>query len=647
MEELREELNMYKTVAEMSGIIVYRYGVKDDSMKFYFSKTEMSKYGSVINGYVQMLKRQQSVRQDIEAGQFIDALLNPMAGYFQCKARLTNSSAAGRMYSIVGRTIYDSHNNPEYIVGKMTDIDDNGVAFSNNTMTDGARDPLTGIYNKSGMKNRLADLCIRLDGKEAAFVNLGITGLKKSGRHIYDSDAVIINIAQLLKREFVYDVYIGRNKEDEFYIAYYGDVPKDRFLARLDHIRECVKAMGDVDVCGGIYLGSFKKGEEYEIREKAHMAYVASKYKDGNAFVMYSADMDVTDELKNKTKLSSEFINVEFDHKLVERSLDIIYNSGSVDEAIEHIFNKISRKYGIDRIMVQELDKENKAVNITYDWISDKYPYLRGIINRERTPEYSHILQVYNHNDMIVVPDTSVYVTDEAFMNKIKSIGLKAFVQCIFNGKHNKGGCVAFECYGEKHEWTDTELKTFKLITQLLSVWLINVRSYEEMLSVEKSYKTHDALTGLLKYEVFLTEAEKYIRRETTERLAIVYTGMADFLKINSRYGYDVGDMILKGFAQVVSEYDRYVMGCRVNADNFIFLVHAFDPRGNVISASSVSRLNDRFYEKCENLCPGIDISVCAGISVITEPETIRSYVERAFMARGRARNEGLDGVVG
>ena len=647
MDELREELNLYKTIAEMSGVTIYRYDVKNDTMKFYFSRSDMSKYGSVINGYTQMLKRQQSMRQDMDATKFIMGLTNPEAGYFQCKSKLADMSQTVKLYDITGKTVYDGNNCSEYIVGSMIDRQEDNTGFFQGMMTDAARDPLTGIYNKPGMKNKLVDLCDRLNGREGIFVNLGLAGLKKDGKYIENFDSAIINFAQLLKREFPYDVYVGRNKEDEFYLAYYGSDVPDSFVSRLDRIKLLMSSAKGLDLCGGIYAGPMKKGEEYEIREKAHMAYLASKYKDGNAFVMYSPDIDVANELRSKTKASSEFSNVEFDHTLVERSLDIIYNSGSIEEAVEHIFEKIGRKYNIDRIMVQEVDSGSKTVKITYNWISDKYPYLEGIIMKEKTPEYSHISDVYQHNDIIVVPDTSKYETDEEFMRKISSVGLKAFVQCVFTGKHNRGGCVAFECYGNRHDWKDTELKTFKLITQLLSVWLINVRSYEEMLSAKESYETHDALTGFYKYDVFLSEAEKYIKHEKTERLAIVYLGMADFLKINSRYGYDVGDAVLKGFSEVVSEYDRFIMGCRMNADNFILLVHAFDPRGNYISASSISRLNDRFFEKCETMCPGIDISVCAGISVISEPDTIRNYVERAFVARGRARNEGLDGVLG
>ena len=88
-------------------------------------------------------------------------------------------------------------------------------------------------------------------------------------------------------------------------------------------------------------------------------------------------------------------------------------------------------------------------------------------------------------------------------------------------------------------------------------------------------------------------------------------------------------------------------MGCRVNADNVIILAKIFDRRGNRLSAALINRLNDVFADGCEQLCPGLDVSITAGMAIIDDvSEPLEHYIDKALSARGRAVNGGLDGVI-
>ena len=58
MDTIREELDIYRTVASMTGAILYRYEIASDRMEFIFGRADASRYGSTINNYVQMLYRQ-------------------------------------------------------------------------------------------------------------------------------------------------------------------------------------------------------------------------------------------------------------------------------------------------------------------------------------------------------------------------------------------------------------------------------------------------------------------------------------------------------------------------------------------------------------------------------------------------------------
>lgn len=653
MDKIQDELNVYKIVAGMTGSILYRYGIKTDTMELFFGRADLSKYGSFVNDYVQMIQRQRAANPEIDADNFIYALKEGKS-YFECKSRISDFMGTVKSYTIIGKTLYDDDNEPSYVVGKMSEIRETDQIALKMGKDDDCTDKLTGLYNKRGIKNKLEAKCIEKNGAEGALLDIVIDNLKASA--FVDSqmtvDNIAINIAQFIKRFFPYDVYIGRMRQNEFNIIYYGDDVKDRFLLRLNELRESIEEVlvneegKKLTVKGGLYYGPFSEGEGYEIREKAYMALLSAKHHDGNQIIMYTNDLENPKLGEERENVSKTLDDVQFDHHLVEKALEIISSSGNVEEAVGLIFRRVARKYGIDRIVVRELNSDNRTVDISYEWMSSTF--VSGVIDRSRQEDYDVLERIYANEDIIIVPDTAKWQPEDDEELRLATAGLKSFVQCVFSVSNRISGCVAFECYDNKHNWSDGEIKTLKLITQLVSSYLITVREYKEMLSEKESYETHDTLTGFYKYDAFVKEAEKYVNLDKTGKFAIVYSGIKQLMSINGRYGYDVGDAVLKGYAEIMSApKDRFIMGCRVNADNFIILVNVFDSRGNRISTTSITTLSSTFYEKYGDICPGIDISVDAGISIINDRSlSIEQYIDKALDARGRARNSGYDGLV-
>lgn len=646
MDRIREELEIYKTVASMTGAILYRYDIAADRMEFIFGRCEASKYGSTINNYVQMLYRQRSTGQGsrINVEDLIQGLKSPERGYFECEARMSNFTTKVKWYSVIGKTVYDDNNEPQYIIGKMTELEDTAVSGTDSAGDNVSYDIITGLLNKKGILNKLSEKCGELCGAEAAFAEFKIE-IAGNGRNS-DNENPEISIAQYLKRKFAYNAYLGRGDKGEFYVLYCGEISEKRIVSYFedlkDDISDIVRPAGNEAVVnGGIYVGPFNAGREHDIAEKAHMSLLKAKYYHPGSVVRYSDEIDM--EI-NESRRRLE--NVEFDHKLVESALEIMSGSGNIGEAIRLIFDRIGQKYGLDRIAVQELDSHSKTTKVTYSWITAKHPDIEGRILKERLVDYEDLKVIYGQKEITVVSDTKS-MADHKFYSKIQATGLKSFVQCIFTGSHHISGCVSFECFGNRHEWNDTEIKTFKMISQLVSSFLLNMREYEEMLNVRASFETHDPLTGLYKYKAFKQEADQYIKYDKDNKLAVVYAGIKNFLSVNARFGYEVGDDVLREYARILSDDKRFIMGCRINADNVVALFKVYDEQGNRISASAISRINYLFSSEYEHKCPGMDITIIAGIAEITDIEKpLNYYIDKALSARGRAANNGLDGLV-
>ena len=629
-----EELNLYRSVIMMTNDIVFCYDYATDTMCYHTG--QMANLGSYFSNYTQMLRRQKESRPELKVEDFIEALTNPERGYFECEVSLSDMMGRITEYVAVGKLDNRDRSESTQIIGRLAP-----KRMTAKTSSKEGREPLTGLYTRSMIKDFLAEKCADAGNRDMAFLELKVQGLQ--------SDNMKITVAQYLKRRFPYDVYIAKNKTDGFFVLYYGDDVRDYFLAKINDIKPAIEQLGAeerLEVYGGLYVGSFADAEEYEIREKAHVALISNRNHAGDKLTVYTREIENVDDIQEKLATLESQNNFQFDHRLVEKALEIVSENGDVDEAAGLIFGKIGSKYGIDRIYVQELDKTSETAKVTYNWVGDNYRFVNGVVPMDNSEDYGFLLGEYSGKDMIVVNDVYDTSVDLRFRRNAHLSGLKSFVRCIYSDSHGACGCLAFECYAGRHDWSESELKTFRLVTQLVSVCLLKLRSYEEIMNVRESYATHDSLTGMLKYTNFLDEVRKYIASNPADRLAFVSLSIRDIVAVNARYGYDVGDEILKEISKAVSEEETFLMGSRPSADNFVLMIQAYDHRGSRASGLAVNRINDRLSEKFAAVCTSMDISVTAGIAIVTEQRPVEEYIDMAADAKGRALNAGLDAVV-
>ncbi|MGN0379792.1 MAG: diguanylate cyclase domain-containing protein [Butyrivibrio sp.] len=642
MDRAREELEIYKQVAAMTGMILFRYDISADSMELFFGRMDpLSKYGSVVNDYVEMLRRQQG-SDGVDARDYIECL-GGNRGYFECRASIRNYNGAVRTYNILGKTDYDDNNNPVYVIGRM-DEDDTAANSAGSAGPD-YYDRSTGLLNKNGVKDRLNDVCRRKNGADGAFLDIIVDDLKNISKDYPQevTDGIIINVAGCIKEIFPYDVYIGRKKQDEFQVIYYGGDVHERFMARVDELRRAVREKvrigndeRNVTVTVGIYRGAFRKGDEYDIMERARVALHVARYRgNDNVEVYYPAMSKVAGEVTPAEDF--RYDNVRFDHELVENALDIMSSSGDIAEAINTVFEKIGIKYGIDRIMVHELDPVSKVATVTYEWISPRSEYIKGMIAKTAQAEYDILEKIYSEKEIIVRDDAADAEAGDDVAAKIKALGLKSYVQCVFSDRQKINGCVSFECYEQKHRWKKDELKTFRMITRLISLYLLNMRAYSELLFIKKNRETHDEVTGFYKYDVFLELADEYVKGHPDAEFAVVYAEITDFKLINAKYGYDAGDTLLRKFSDEVRKKSSHiVMGSRMNAGNFAVLVNAYDDRGSRASSATVKLICNQFINECRKAFPDVKIEILSGISYMdVKPDAVDEYVHKARASKG------------
>lgn len=113
------------------------------------------------------------------------------------------------------------------------------------------------------------------------------------------------------------------------------------------------------------------------------------------------------------------------------------------------------------------------------------------------------------------------------------------------------------------------ELSVLKILTSYLSSQFQKIELAEENQRI--LYK--DALTGYHNFEGFRMEVSKILESKQNRKYALWYSDLKNFKYVNDVFGYDVGNRILKYWADSMAESLREgETFARVSADNFISL---------------------------------------------------------------------------
>ena len=149
-------------------------------------------------------------------------------------------------------------------------------------------------------------------------------------------------------------------------------------------------------------------------------------------------------------------------------------------------------------------------------------------------------------------------------------------------------------------------------------------QTYNEILEENKkarrqlSYEaTHDPLTGILNrsaYEVFMDHVDQ-------EHIALLIIDVDEFKSINDTYGHDVGDLVLRKVAEILTQSFRSVdCVCRLGGDEFCVVMTRASSAMRQLVINKVARANDLLQHPKDGL-PKVSLSVGVAFSDRRNPQ--------------------------
>jgi diguanylate cyclase (GGDEF)-like protein len=156
-----------------------------------------------------------------------------------------------------------------------------------------------------------------------------------------------------------------------------------------------------------------------------------------------------------------------------------------------------------------------------------------------------------------------------------------------------------------------------------------------------------DELTDLANRRRFMETLETERRRAERfgEPLALVFADLDDFKRVNDRHGHQVGDDVLRAFADVLRRRVRVIdVAARLGGEEFAILLVGTDLHGAHALAESlreaVSALEIRAGRGAF-----VRITASFGVTAHSRGQSSDALLEAADLALYRAKNEGKDRV--
>lgn len=151
--------------------------------------------------------------------------------------------------------------------------------------------------------------------------------------------------------------------------------------------------------------------------------------------------------------------------------------------------------------------------------------------------------------------------------------------------------------YSIEHEHYELDEIIPLFITISISLALFSYRRWREEKALQAqllTMATHDHLTGLNNRRGILAKLEQELARcsRTGATFSIIMIDLDDFKRVNDSYGHNMGDIVLKRFAELFSETVRISDTiARWGGDEFLVLCPETDAQGAAHVANKLKKI--------------------------------------------------------
>jgi two-component system cell cycle response regulator len=171
------------------------------------------------------------------------------------------------------------------------------------------------------------------------------------------------------------------------------------------------------------------------------------------------------------------------------------------------------------------------------------------------------------------------------------------------------------------HAFGDSVRPTLEVLASHLAVSLSNARMVKKL----ETMATTDGLTGLFNKRAMLDSAAQKIAAAARfgRPLSVLMTDIDHFKKVNDTHGHDIGDVVIRGLAEILKRQKRTTdLVARFGGEEFVALCEQTDEKGAMLLAE---RIREELGKTSFRTPQGI-LQVNCSIGIATFPEAGRDW---------------------
>ncbi|GKH31624.1 diguanylate cyclase [Muricomes sp. OA1] len=378
------------------------------------------------------------------------------------------------------------------------------------------KDSLTGIYNRAETEKQIKRYIVENSNAMGALFMIDTDNFKQindTNGHMV-GDIVLAEMAAGMKGLMRESDIVGRIGGDEFIIFMKNIVtPKDAekkaedLLRMFRHLFEKEKS----PVCITCSIGAAiypRDGRTFkEMYRKADLALYQAKSQGKNHYVIYDCnkayELGMMEYSSPKTAIESENRYAKSGDNLARYVFRILYQAENVDQAVNAVLEVVGKQFDVSRAYVFENTSDGKYTTNTYEWCSKGIePEIDNLKNLE-FKDYGDYEKLFGEDSIFYCRDIHTLKPEQEELLARQKI--HSTLQCAYWDEKVFSGFVGFdECTGLRL-WTQEEVSTLSLISQVLSIFLQS----KKVKKVNQEMQQYQTVLNSLDECIYVVEKEE------------------------------------------------------------------------------------------------------------------------------------------
>ena len=343
------------------------------------------------------------------------------------------------------------------------------------------------------------------------------------------------------------------------------------------------------------------------------------------------SDLDLDNPAANE---DIESMTISTEEELVLFCMELLENMSNITTALRMISERTCRFYDLDDMVCVE--HGSMSNRILYQW------------SGKEKAEFAHRMQgyeVYEWDRLRHLTDPSgCIICRSEHMPQVDMEEAQSALLVLSTSVRGYSGSIVFADRHRDRDWVQTKSALVRIANQIFYKLRMMKKEAESRHTLDLRLN-FDRLTGLPVYNHFISSAKEYMVHYGSTQLCCVYTDFSNFQYYNEVYGYEMGDGILKRFADALTmKYGSCGLFARLGSDHFAGLVHGMTKED---LQEDYRCFTAEFAAECNKEFPLTNLVLASGIYEVLETElNVGAMMDNANEARKKCKEQQVETMV-